>query len=406
MKDSTLHVAVIFVGAFFVRGIAAVVNTLTTLNPNSTADAVGFAKNAELIAQGIQQGSPYLYTPGSVDLLQVLVPIVSVDIYTLWGTFLAPFWLLPGPSGFYARLANAFLGVFAIYNVYLITRYYHSHHAGIIASLPMLFYPSVIAIQSTLLREALVLFGITTAARLLLLSSKRWSSPLTVYVLAAISLHVALLQRTDNLPIFVAAIVAALLIYAVQSGILSRRTIGSGLLFSSVVFLLSLPIIRDAIEYLAYIRDVRARGRAVYLPEVIPDTVFELIAFSWVGAVYFLYSPFPWMVETIPDLLISIEGLVNLSFTIAAGWGIRSLGQKNAPATVGLLVGLAVAVVLYGVGTANYGTGMRHRQMFLWVIFLFGGIGISEHVKFRWPFRWGSDASSESSTQTSNSKSD
>jgi hypothetical protein len=95
------------------------------------------------------------------------------------------------------------------------------------------------------------------------------------------------------------------------------------------------------------------------------------------------------MIETIPDLLISMEGVGSIAFTIAAIWGVRSLGQKNLSATVGLLVGLALAVVFYGVGTANYGTGMRHRQMFLWVIFLFGGIGISKHVQFMWPFRWG-----------------
>ncbi|MDB2276717.1 hypothetical protein PM022_19780 [Halorubrum ezzemoulense] len=134
--------------------------------------------------------------------------------------------------------------------------------------------------------------------------------------------------------------------------------------------------------------------------------MIELIAFSWIGAAYFLYAPFPWMIETVPDLLVGVEGLLNIAFTITAIWGVRSLSQKNMPATVGLLAGLAVAVVLYGVGTVNYGTGMRHRQMFLWVIFLFGGIGISEHVRLVWPFRSWSDDSVNASAQTSNSRAD
>ncbi|MDB2262455.1 glycosyltransferase family 39 protein [Halorubrum ezzemoulense] len=387
------------------RGTAAAVTTLTTLNPDSTADAVGFGNTAEAIARGLREGSPYLYTAHSIDLPQLLVPLITSDTYALWGTFLAPFWLLPGPSGFYARLGNALLGAFAVYNVYLIARYYHSHQAGVIAALPMTFYPSVVAVQTTLLREAIILFGITTAARLLMLPSRR-RSRLPSYGLAGIVLHVSLLQRDDNVFIFVAAIAAALAVYAVRAGFLSRRSIALGASLSPVAFVLSLPLVRNGIEFLAYTREVRASGRTVYLPQIIPQTVIELIAFSWIGAMYFLYAPFPWMIETIPDLLVSIEGLINVAFTVAGIWGVRSLGKKNVPATVGLLVGLAVAVVLYGVGTVNYGTGMRHRQMFIWIVFLFGGIGISEHVRFAWPFQWRSDDTTDAGARTVDSGAD
>ena len=399
MKNETLRAGLVFLFAFVVRGIAAAVTTLTTLNPDSTRDAVGFGDTAERVARGLREGSPYLYTDGSIDLSQVLIPIVPSDIYTLWGTFLAPFWVLPGPSGFYARLGNALLGAFAVYNVYLIARYYHSHHAGVVAALPMTVYPSIVAVQSTLLREAFVLFGITTAARLLMLPSQRRSKLLS-YVLAGVLLHISLLGRDDNVFIFVAAVAAALAVHAVKSGYLSRQSIGLGASLSPIAFVLSLPVIQDGVEFLSRTRELRARGRAVYLPEIIPQTVTELFAFSWIGAAYFLYAPFPWMIETIPDLLVGIEGLINIAFTVAAVWGVRSLSQKNMPATVGLLIGLAVAVVLYGVGTVNYGTGMRHRQMFLWVIFLFGGIGISEHVRFVWPFELSSSVSSTSKEES------
>jgi len=381
MNKATKQAIPVFVIALCIRVIAAGVTTTTTFNPSSKVDAVGFGNHAKAIAQGIQEGEPYLYTSGSIDLSQFLFPLASADIYTLWGTFLAPFWLLPGPSGFYARIGNAFLGAFAIYNVYLLARYYHSHHAGVIAVLPMIFYPSIVAVQSTLLREAFVLFGTTTAARLLILPYRHRSKWLS-YAVAAVLLHIALLMRNDNIFIYVAAIGAAVAVYAVKNGYISKRTAGFGLALSPVALVLSRPVIRDGIEFLARTRRLRAQGRAVYLPDVIPRSIVELGAFSWVGAAYFLYAPFPWMIETIPDLLISMEGVGSIAFTIAAIWGVRSLGQKNLSATVGLLVGLALAVVFYGVGTANYGTGMRHRQMFLWVIFLFGGIGISKHVQF------------------------
>ncbi|WP_152420856.1 glycosyltransferase family 39 protein [Halorubrum coriense] len=405
MNKTTTEGFWLFITGLSIRLIAAIITTVTTVNPDSTTDALEFGDRAETIAQGILEGNPYLYTTGSIEISQFLFPLASPDIYDLWGSFLAPFWLLPGPSGFYARLGNALFGALAIYNVYLIARYYHSHQAGVIAVLPMIFYPSFVAVHSTLLREAIVLFGITTAVRLLVFSRYRrskWPS----YALAAGLLHLSLLLRGDNFVIYAAAISAVILVYLFKSGLVTILTAGFGVALSPAAFALVLPTIRDGIEFLAYTRTIRARGRAVYLPEIVPRTILELVAFSWVGAAYFLYAPFPWMIETIPDLLVGTEGLVNIVFSIAAVWGVRSLDQKYQYAIVGLLVGLAVAIVLYGVGTVNYGTGMRHRQMFIWVIFLFGGVGICEHVRFVWPLRYGKTGSNSSDTRSVQSKSD
>jgi len=369
---------VVFIVALFVRAVAAVITTLTTLNPDSRADAVIFAKVANIIAENLLQGQ--LTTPG------------DGSIYNVWGSFLAPFWLLPGPSGFYARLGNAFLAAFAIYNVYIIARTYHSHQAGVLAAIPMIFYPSFVAVHSTVLREAITLFGITTATRLLTVSSQYYSRRLT-YSLAGVTLYIAYIMRTDNMIIYATAIVAALGAYAIERGSNPLRLIGIGTGLSLMGLVLALPIVRDGVKHLSRIRDVRAFGRTVYLPGVIPRTIPEFVAFSWIGAAYFLYAPFPWMVETGPDLLISIEGLVSIGFTVGAVWGVRWLGQRDFPVTVGLLAGLTVAVVLYGVGTSNFGTGMRHRQMFLWVIFIFGGIGLSERITFEIPtFRRNGDS--------------
>jgi 4-amino-4-deoxy-L-arabinose transferase-like glycosyltransferase len=361
---------VVFVAALLVRFVAAVVTTVTTLNPDSTADARGFAGVADTIAENLLRGQ--LSTPE------------AGYIYELWGSFLAPFWLLPGPSGFYARLGNALLAAFAIYNVYLIARTYHSHQAGVIAALPMIFYPSFVAVHSTVLREAIVLFGITTAARLLTVSSRNYLRRLT-YALAGVSLYVATIMRTDNLIIYVAAVAAALAAYVVERRPNPLRSVVVGTGLSLVGFVLALPVVRTGVRHLARIREVRAFGRAAYLSDVVPRTIIELIAFSWIGAAYFLYAPFPWMIETVPDLLVSIEGLVSIGFTLAAIEGVRCLGRREFPVAAGLLVGFAVAVVLYGVGTANYGTGMRHRQMFLWVVFLLGGIGFSERIAIQIP---------------------
>jgi hypothetical protein len=204
----------------------------------------------------------------------------------------------------------------------------------------------------------------------------------------------AYVMRTDNGIIYATAIAAALAAHAIERTSNPSRSVLVGTGFSMAGFVFALPLVRDSVEYLAYIRNIRSFGRAVYLPNVIPQTVFELLVFSWIGAAYFLYAPFPWMIETVPDLLFSVEGVVNLGFTIAAVWGVRWLAQRDLPIAFALLVGLIFAVVLYGVGTANYGTGMRHRQMFLWIVFLFGAISLSERIAFEMPNVWHGEDSS------------
>ena len=369
----------VFLIAFWIRLLAAAATTITNINPESQSDARGFESTAEYIAEGLLQG-------------QLVFPDVTIT-YRLWGLFLSPFWLVPGPSAFYARIGNALLGAFAIYNVYLIARYYHSHQAGTIAVLPMMFYPSFVAVHSTLLREAIILFGITTAVRLIFIP-KRERTRWPLYGIAFVVIYIAHIHRPDNYVIFITAFGAGIVMYAIESGHLTKKIVSIVAAASSVVAMVFWSVTYSAVmqlfsfvqlgvERLSSVREVRAgRGRTDYLINTIPETLPELVAFSWVGAAYFLYAPFPWMIGTIPDIILSIEGFITIGFTVAALWGVRTLAQKNKAVTATLVVGLLLSVVFYGVGTVNFGTGMRHRQMFIWIIFLFGGIGIAEHVRF------------------------
>jgi hypothetical protein len=191
----------------------------------------------------------------------------------------------------------------------------------------------------------------------------------------------AYIQRADNAIIYVTAITTGLMVYAFKTDLLSKRVLWFLVGVSPIAVVLSLPLFRDGIAYLAKTRMLRARGRAIYLSNTIPKTVGEFVAFSWVGAVYFLYAPFPWMIGTIPGVLIGIEGLFSIGYTIAALLGIRLVAHRNTPVAAALFIGFAIGAVLYGIGTANYGAAMRHRQMFIWVVFLFGGIALAEKLR-------------------------
>lgn len=353
--------------ALTTRLVGVAITTVTNLNTYAQADANGFSFTAAYIAAGLRDGV-YTLPPG------------YSNIYDTWGTFLSLFWLIPGPSRVYARLGMAVLGTIAIYNVYVIARHYHSKRAGILAVSPMLVYPSFLFIHVTVLREVMILFGLTTIARLLLVPNPHIKS-VAKYVIVAILLTVVTLLRADNLPVYI-LVLAIAAIFKINPWnhypVISKVSAGAS---GIVIPLAVLTYGQQVLDRLVNIRRARARGRTEYLGSVLPETVPEAIAFSWIGAMYFLFTPFPWMVSLVIDFVAMCEGLINLCYTGGAILGVRVLATKTIAGATALTVGIIIGSVSYGLGTANVGTAVRHRQMILWAIFLFGGIGITQYTR-------------------------
>ena len=367
MRDSQQYAdsLLVFIIALFIRLIGVGVTTITNLNTYAQGDAKGFAFTAEHIADGILQGT---YT----------LPDGYSSTYHTWGTVLTPFWLVPGPSRIYARIGIAVMGAYAVYNVYIITRNYASREAAILAVSPMLVYPSFIFIHSSVIREAAILLGITTAARLLIVPPRN-IRPLVVYAFAGGFLWFASIFRPENRPVFAAVLgLAAVIKYRHFIGETSLEYIAP--VFSGATFLAGIVYFQTHTDWLARLRANRARGRTEYLGNVIPESLFSVIAFSWIGAIYFLFTPFPWMVSTPADFVALFESFGNLLFVLFGVVGVRGVFQRNPTVAISLAGGVVLAAVLYGIGTANVGTAIRHRQMILWAIFIFGGIGIAERI--------------------------
>jgi hypothetical protein len=200
----------------------------------------------------------------------------------------------------------------------------------------------------------------------------------TTYSVAGAFLWLASIFRPENRPIFVLVLSIAVLI--------SHRHV----INRELMYYLALPAVVAAavaarakvpavLGRLANIRGYRARGRTAYLSQVIPETIPSAIAFSWLGAAYFLFAPFPWMISQLPDFVAFFEGITNLSFAVAGLYGFRLLLYRNATVAISLAVGIVLSAVLYGLANANVGTVVRQRQMIIWALFVFGGVGVAEH---------------------------
>ncbi|MDB9281519.1 hypothetical protein PN416_16760 [Halorubrum ezzemoulense] len=358
----------VFLIALSLRLVSVVVTTFTSLNTYADTDADKFARYGSQIADTILGGS--------------LPAIDPLYIYDVWGAMLSPFWMLPGPSRVYARIGMAVVSAAAVYNVYVIVRSLYSRYAGFISVLPMIFYPSFLFTHTVVLREAMILFGLTAAARLLLAPSPKLGA-YTKYSLVTLLLGVSSILRRENFVLYVLILVIGVILEEKPWERYKRLTqIASGAIMVTAP-LAVLTLGNRVLDQLVFIRQVRSHGRTAYLTSVLPNTIPEAVVFSWIGALYFLYTPFPWMVASIADLIIMVEGLSNIIYTIAAVTGARILSRKTLSGTAALVAGVTVGTIVYGLGTVNVGTAVRHRPMVLWVIFLFGGVGIAEHIRMR-----------------------
>lgn len=362
-----LRPRVIFAIAFFVR-LLAIPLSVVRINPYAQADATGFSVAASIIARHFLTGTVSFATRYN-------------DIYEIWGGMLSPFWLLPVGGPILARILLALLGAVAVYNTVLITRRLSTPVAGLVAGVPLAIYPSIVLVQSSLLREGAILFAITTAARLLLIVSER-RAPLTDgersrpqrIVLAALAvalLAFAAVLRNDNVPLYALAVAGGAIAYYWDT-LVGKATAA----LAAIAGFMGIYVFRGlALDRFNLYREKRSRGRAAYLGDVRFDGLVDLLSFSPLGSIYFLFAPFPWMVGSVLDIPVLGEGLGNIAYALAAVAGIVVAFKRDRVATIGLGLYFFAGVALYGLGTANYGTGVRHRQMFLWVLFIFGAVG-------------------------------
>lgn len=380
MSPFRCHTALkIFVVAAVVRFIGVGVTVLTGLNPDHGTDTAVFANTAQA------------YASGEIGILFFFQNLGSTSL--TWGFFISPFWLLPGPSELYAQFAIALVGAFIIYNIYVLIEYHITKQAAIVATVPLIFLPSFVAIHSVILRDAAILCGFTYATRILTVPN-RLSNTWLYFIVGGIFVFISLL-RLSNFPIYVAMFLIGYMTWR-----LPRQYHMPALGTTAVSGIIAYPILerllqwigilrgRSLVDFLLFMRNARIAegGRTQYLAAIPVENFFDLLFYASLGAFYFLFVPFPWMIETVVDYVTVLESMVMLFFAIFAIRGVATLGKRHLPVTVALVVGFLLFAFFYGVVSTNVGTSVRQRQIISWMIFAFGGTGLAQYfdLKIRW----------------------
>ncbi|WP_277542846.1 hypothetical protein [Haloarcula laminariae] len=114
----------------------------------------------------------------------------------------------------------------------------------------------------------------------------------------------------------------------------------------------------------------RARGGAVYLDGMSYSSWTDFLVAAPARGIYFQFAPFPLHVESVFHLLAFGGTLVAMVLLVS---GARSLAVREYDERVAVLLGVVyiAGVVGYGTINSNFGTNVRHRMVFDFLLVVF-----------------------------------
>ena len=128
-------------------------------------------------------------------------------------------------------------------------------------------------------------------------------------------------------------------------------------------------------EKLAWIQSASSEGRAAYLKGFGSNNIFITILQLPIRVLYFLYTPFIWMIRTPIDVLGFLDASLYLVFTyklmkIRKKNDISNDYSKNKTLIRCIYISLIIMISMFSIGTSNYGTAIRHRAKMIIPILL------------------------------------
>ena len=107
---------------------------------------------------------------------------------------------------------------------------------------------------------------------------------------------------------------------------------------------------------------------AAYPASILPNNIIELFVLLPIRVLYFFMSPFPWDVKSTKHLLGLFDSCVIQVLFLMIIINFKRI--LTDPLTIALLIFLLSYGVVFSLGVDNFGTGLRHRTKFVFLIML------------------------------------
>lgn len=130
-------------------------------------------------------------------------------------------------------------------------------------------------------------------------------------------------------------------------------------------------------EFIDYSRDVRAYGKLQFLKGFDISTFPRILLFIPFGLFYALFSPFPWQMGSIAQIMAIPETILFYLLLPCTVIGIAFGWKRRFNQSLLLLSIITAIMLLLALLEGNSGTLFRHRSVVFYLIFIFTAIGIS-----------------------------
>jgi hypothetical protein len=311
----------------------------------------------------------------------------------------APFYVLLGLWQVAGELGTAFYGIAVGYATYAVAEQITTRRNAVFTAGAVVFWPSVLYRSVVIQREIIVALAMLTTVwvALRLTQSEQlyeripeedvwrtahWTKCLPVgdIALLFVATIVIYITRPENLAIVGITLVTALALRNRQAPL---RLVAIGTLLLSIMAYFTLnfgDFIGGKAAFTAAALDeyahARAHGGSAYLTNLHYRSWLDIFLYAPVKVVYFLFSPLPWQVNNLTDLLAGVSGWGLFVATALSGRGfavLREHPEKRATLTAYAISGITA----YSIIEMNSGAAFRRRIQFVPVLLLLAVIALS-----------------------------
>ncbi|WP_196259676.1 ArnT family glycosyltransferase [Pelagibacterium limicola] len=354
----------ILLTALTLRTSAALIHYYVLPLPGGLADAVGFERTAWEFSQDIWGTiTDFRYSTSYIYSLFLAIPYAFTDRSPL---MLQAFSVLVGTLNVYLvwKLASELWG-----------REYASRPAWIVA-----IFPIPVMYAALTMREAYITFFVLLA----LLFVARWVNSGKLRHLAGSVVAFGMGAAFHGGIIVGLLSLVALIVLSAGTGLAAGLVKGRvplrsfAIVMAAVIGLLLLFLVDPSIPKLGrptqllgperylQVLGVRARGDASYPVWLVASNGLELVYLVPLRVAYFLFSPFPWDVRQAAHFIGLADGLIFMALTFAVAANFDLIKRNKAALMVFLI--LAGLIVAFSMGTSNFGTALRHRSKFVFIL--------------------------------------
>jgi hypothetical protein len=305
---------------------------------------------------------------------------------SLAAQIVAPFYLILGSSPLAGRVGITFITLLVGYLIFRLARHTLDRRTSTLAAGVVLFWPTIIYRSVVFQREMVIVVALLA----LLWAAVQWLDSLGLFsvTIAALSTLIIYRQRPENL-LLVAVVVGS--VCMIKSRDRPHYLGGIALFVMPFVTFFALNfqqftgvgsvISPAALDSYAH---ARAHGDAAYLVGLHYETWIDVVLYAPIKILYYLFTPFPWQIRGITELIVGITAISLLIATVFVRRGVGML-QNNRDYLIVLLSYLVTGVVTYAIIEMNYGAAVRRRIQFVPILLLLAVIGLSKtSLDIRW----------------------